>query len=286
MKEDTSTSITYYGANKKPISEEFSLPLLTRYIQAFYGEEKGGLKMIFGDFDIHPSVSQEELDKKKIRQNKYNINKALAFELIITHWLRQSDNPKEARANCELNEGDNPSNYAPVGHADAWLNYGNFTLSVEVSAKKSVGSEDFKEQVKGLLRHRGDAKFSLLITNRPLSYKNTLDLYNNALKKAEEENPEQKRSNIIILSTEELLEISKLILGKTRGVPSETPDAAEMEKVFEAVSSKIDNAVQDGEIAEDLLVNAWKNALYPTKPKLKQDPTKEDPPPSPSPSGM
>ena len=272
MKEDTSTSITYYGANKKPISEEFSLPLLTRYIHAFYGEEKGGLKKIFKEIDIHPNVSPGELDKNKIRQNKYNINKALAFELIITHWLRQSDNPKEARANCELNEGDNPSNYAPVGHADAWLNYGNFTLSVEVSAKESVGSEDFKEQVKGLLRHRGDAKFSLLITNRPLSYKNTLKLYDNFLKTAKQKSPNQKTGSIMILSIEELLKISIFMLDKTMGDPFKVPDAAKMEKVFEAVSSKINDTMQEGKITKDLLVNAWKDALYPKKPKQDSSP--------------
>ncbi len=50
------------------------------------------------------------------------INKGLAFELLTTHWLRETDSPKRTQANCLLNKDNKPCDFAPSGNADAFIN--------------------------------------------------------------------------------------------------------------------------------------------------------------------
>ena len=279
MTEDNNKSITFYGESDNCVraEEEFIFSELTHFLSSFQRDNTPELKSIFKDFAIEVDVKQtEQLDDKSNKKTKYqikkSISKGLAFELLITHWFREADKPKEARANCMLNKENKPSSYADKGRVDVVIIYGdNLKVNIEVSSKVSVSDADFLQQLKGSLRHKGDADKCLLVTNRALSYGNTLRLYTEFMREQNKGIPKEEEHKIIVISMEELLQIAPRMMNNGFETTEDMPDAAKMEKVFEAVSSKIDDAMKESKITKDLLVNVWSDTLYTPPSEPDQD---------------
>jgi len=117
-----------------------------------------------------------------------SINKALTMELFTSSMFSYVDNPSEVHANCLVshcrpknsNDDDNcitvPRNFAQGGVPDVQIDYGNFMVILEVSAKYQPSLEDYKKQLGGALKHARSLRedkcekpiYCLLINERSL----------------------------------------------------------------------------------------------------------------------
>ena len=224
---------------------------------------KGPLKAIFDDLDMVKLA-------KKDSEKAFSINKGLAFELIMTHWFRESDNPQESRANVSLNEFNQPKGFASQGLTDAVIKYDKFKLSLEVSAKDNVN--DFKWKLESALRHiqedkstkgkyNPDTDFCILIANKDLysdgAFKTYMNVINNANKNS------TKKYNVIPMSLDEIQKVGETIDRRSGHNRSGRPKAEDMQNVFKALNETLQEAVQKGSIEKGLLTKTWLKTLYP-----------------------
>ena len=95
----------------------------------------------------------------------YNINKALALELMMTCALYRLLSPTCVRSNCKLKYGW-PVNFAPARKPDITVDVEGFVFHVEVSAKIDMDDEYFGDELTGTLNHMiiADVAWALLVT--------------------------------------------------------------------------------------------------------------------------
>ena len=109
------------------------------------------------------------------------INKGLSMELLTSYVLSYIDNPTQVHPNCTVTKHDDnkviPKNYAQGGEIDIVIDYPEFKLLVEVSAKHQPSLSHYKKQVENALKHarklreEGEGKLihCLLVNERSLS---------------------------------------------------------------------------------------------------------------------
>ena len=74
------------------------------------------------------------------------------------------NSPLYSRSNCLMHrESELPLNYAPRDMCDGVVDYGDYRVSLEVSAKTSVGRKDFKDQLESGLNHAIGKGFEILM---------------------------------------------------------------------------------------------------------------------------
>ncbi len=246
-------SRTFYGKDNDTIAaDELNIKVLNNYIDNIYNDCKRGVKYVAKSLGIKAN-SDEKITKR-------NINKGLAFELLITQWLRATDSPIKAQANCLLSDTDKkPCNFASSGYADAIISYGGYDVDVEVSSKKNVSDNDFKSQLKSAQNHSNN-NFSLLILNTSLSSKNNFKIYKKTI--------DTSKNLVIVISTEELLEIThKIITTKNATSLSEIPTSDKMKNVFTELTKCIQEHKDKDKIPKDTLTKCWLKNMLPSPPE-------------------
>ena len=84
-----------------------------------------------------------------------SINKGLGMELLSASLFACLDHPLEVKSFCQLSEHGHcePKSYAAHKLADLEVDYGTFSLVVEVSAKQRVTTENYRTQVNQAINH-------------------------------------------------------------------------------------------------------------------------------------
>lgn len=231
--------------NKKTISignnkDSYEMPLnlfqLATYLQYFSSNSKRELKHIFGMLDLDSATRRKygnTIDFKssaKDRMQLQIINKALTMELFTSSMFGYIDNPSEVHAHCLVkhccppkSDSDEdriavPSNFAQGGVPDAQIDYGDFIVILEVSAKYQPSIEDYKKQLIGALKHArliredGDKKpiYCILINERSLSHADNKQALQEFLKKIKA----SEKISITSISIEEFAEMGKTLAKK------------------------------------------------------------------------
>ncbi len=168
---DNKNKAIVIGKNKDSYVMPLNLIQLATYLEYFGMNAQRDLKDIYSKIDLDPSSRNKygnTIDFKssaKDRMNLQRINKALTMELFTSSMFGYIDNPTEVHANClvtqsrsqKSNEGGGcivvPSNFAQGGVPDAQIDYGDFMVILEVSAKYQPSIEDYKKQLNGALKH-------------------------------------------------------------------------------------------------------------------------------------
>ena len=253
---ETNKPVVFYGKHGLlPAKNIYSLPVLNNILSIFYNEQYPGLSELFEFLDIKANVSNAATSKAK---DRFNINKAVALEVFITQWLAASDSPIKSISNCVLNTDRQIINFAQKGDSDVSVDYGNFKLNTEVSAKRTVTKKDYLKQLNSSLKHIGDAKFVLLVTNKALYEEGVFS----TCKKFLEQNSEIKnKDSIIPISTSELLTIGYFINEKMEKNVNDKPTNINMRKVFNNLKFSIQNAIKYNTIEKYLILDSYKNGV-------------------------
>ena len=102
--------------------------------------------------------------RKKRADSLFNINKGLSLEKLAVYFMYHINSPVYSRSNCMMHrESGLPVNFAPRDTQDGIVDYGDYRLSLEVSAKTGMGRKDFENQLEGGLNHAKDKGFELLM---------------------------------------------------------------------------------------------------------------------------
>ena len=102
--------------------------------------------------------------RKKRADSLFNINKGLSLEKLAVYFMYHINSPVYSRSNCMMHrESGLPVNYAPKNTQDGVVDYGDYRLSLEVSAKTGMGRKDFENQLKGGINHAKDKGFKILM---------------------------------------------------------------------------------------------------------------------------
>lgn len=159
------------GTHKDPYKVPLNLDQLSKYLQYIIPNSKRELKEIFGKFKLDSAsrrIQVNTIDFKTDageRMNLQNINKGLTMELFASGMFSYFDHPSEVHSNCLVNryqpqgEVDDsqyltvPNNFAQGGVPDVQVDYTNFMVILEVSAKSKTTSEHFRSQLNGALKH-------------------------------------------------------------------------------------------------------------------------------------
>ena len=102
--------------------------------------------------------------RKKRASSLFNINKGLALEKLAVYFMYHINSPVYSRSNCMMHrESGLPVNFAPRDTQDGIVDYGDYRVSLEVSAKTDMGKKDFKNQLEGGLNHARDGGFDIFM---------------------------------------------------------------------------------------------------------------------------
>lgn len=182
------------GKNKDPYEMPLNLAQMAAYLEYIPPSSNRDLGYIYRSLELDsPSrrLNENTIDFKtnvKERRQLQNINKALTMELLASGMFGYVDHPAEVHSNCLVTRyqpkdvaGEEhylaiPSNFAPGGLPDANIDYGDFMVILEVSAKYQPSLEDYKKQLNGALKHARALRaekykkpiFCLLINERSL----------------------------------------------------------------------------------------------------------------------
>jgi hypothetical protein len=100
-------------------------------------------------------------ERKELRK----INKGLTLEIFASGMISYFDHPAEVHANCTVTRHEMsratgekqyqafPKNYAQGGEPDVAVDYGDYMVILEVSAKHIPSLAHFTNQLKGALKH-------------------------------------------------------------------------------------------------------------------------------------
>lgn len=154
------------GTHKDPYKVPLNLDQLSIYLQYIIPNSKRELKEIFGKFKLDSASRRIQLNTIDFktdageRMNLQNINKGLTMELFASGMFGYFDHPSEVHSNCLVNryqpqgEVDDsqylavPNNFAQGGVPDVQVDYTNFMVILEVSAKSKTTSEHFRSQLR------------------------------------------------------------------------------------------------------------------------------------------
>lgn len=253
-KSNTKQSITVYGKKQIPAPETHKILALANFIHNIKNNNRRGIKGVAEYLGIE--ILKNKDGTKKDKTIRFNINKALSLELVMTHWLRETDSPVKAQANCEVNKDNKPCSFAPSGYSDAVIYYHDFTLSVEVSAKQNITSENFEEQLKAAIKHSKDNDFCLLVLNASLTDKENFDIYKEII----QDKP------VIVLSLDEFNSICEGIDGKGIKERIQMPPSEDIKRIFTLLAKEISLAKSPME--KNQLANLWvKHFNKPNEPE-------------------
>ena len=183
------------GENKNSYKMPLGLIQMSMYLEYISLNSTRELKYIFDLLNLSSSsrvkygntIDFKTAERERI--NLRNINKALTMELFSSGIFGYIDNPTEVHANClvshcqsqKLNNAENhitvPSNFAQGGVPDVQIDYGDFMVILEVSAKYQPSIEHYKKQLRGALKHARTIRkdgyikpiYCILINERSLS---------------------------------------------------------------------------------------------------------------------
>ena len=159
------------GKNKDPYEMPLSLFQMATYLEYFPSNSKRELKHIYGLLALDPptrrlndNTIKFKTDVKE-RMQLQIINKALTMELLSSGMFGYIDHPAEVHANCLVSRYQPkdavdeehylavPSNFAQGGVPDVQIDYENYAVILEVSAKYQPSLQDYKKQLNGALKH-------------------------------------------------------------------------------------------------------------------------------------
>ncbi len=176
------------------------------YIKYLKKGSKRELKNIFKliKLDDKTRSKVDNIIEKLTEDNKpstlSNINKALSFELLSSFYMNFIDDPKQVWSHCTAQKTSSdeilPNNFAPSGMGDIEIDYPEFQLMIEVSAKTSMTVEQYSDQVDGAKKHaqemrKNDTKkpiYCLMINERTLKDNDIKDCLIDAQKEMEKQN--------------------------------------------------------------------------------------------------
>ena len=149
---------------KQPKDWEFGYSCRTAtrvFWQLLVGDFRANEKLVFEALGIDRKAwFRDDRKRKKKRKHKKSrikrfriANKALAMELLVAVILTCIDSPNEVRCWCSVSKRGRPKSFAPSGHEDIRVTHSDFTVLVEVSAKKNPGEGFFRKQLKQALAH-------------------------------------------------------------------------------------------------------------------------------------
>ena len=102
--------------------------------------------------------------RKKRADSLFNINKGLSLEKLAVYFMYHVNSPVYSRSNCMMHrESGLPVNFAPRDTQDGVVDYGDYRVSLEVSAKTGIGRKDFENQLNSGLNHAKDKGFEILM---------------------------------------------------------------------------------------------------------------------------
>lgn len=230
------------GKNKDPYEIPLSLFQMATYLEYFPSNSKRELKYIYGLFDLDPptrrlndNTIKFKTDVKE-RMQLQIINKALTMELLSSGMFGHIDHPAEVHANClvsryqpkdAINEEQYfavPCNFAQGGVPDVQIDYENYTVILEVSAKYQPSLEDYIKQLNGALKHARSLReeisekpiYCLVITERSLGLVENKEKMEEVLKDIHS----SEMIYIIALSIEEFANLGKVMARKSEDVIS------------------------------------------------------------------
>lgn len=159
------------GADKDPYQVPLNLNRLSRYLEYIIPNSKRELKDLYKKLDLDSDSRRRnrntvkfQTDEKK-RRNLNSINKGLTLELFASGMISYFDHPGKVHANCLVTRheipganADNqyhvlPYNFAQRGVPDVEIDYGDFKVILEVSAKSQPPVEHLQSQMTGALIH-------------------------------------------------------------------------------------------------------------------------------------
>ncbi len=182
------------GENKNSYKMPLGLIQMSMYLEYISLNSTRELKYIFDLLNLDSSsrikygntIDFKTAERERI--NLRNINKALTMELFSSGIFGYIDNPIEVHANClthhylpeKLDDDSHvtvPSNFAQGGVPDAQIDYEDFMVILEVSAKYQPSIEHYKKQLRGALKHARTIRedgyempiYCILINERSLS---------------------------------------------------------------------------------------------------------------------
>ncbi len=159
------------GTDKDPYKVPLNLKQLSIYMQYIIPNSKREMKDIFGKFDLDSASRRKQLNTIDFktdageRMTLQKINKGLTMELFASGMFSYFDHPSEVHSNCVANRYHPqgavdknqyqvvPKNYAPGGMPDVQIDYTNFMVMLEVSAKEKPTLGDLSKQFNGALKH-------------------------------------------------------------------------------------------------------------------------------------
>jgi len=184
------------GKNKDSYEMPLNLLQMSTYLEYFSPNADRELNEIFKKLDLDSSSRKkydntidfktDERERKKLR----NINKGLTMELFASGMFGYIDHPVEVNANCVVNytqsEGSTddmfgrvmPCNFAQGNVPDVQIDFENYMVLLEVSAKYQPSKEDYNKQLNGALKHARSIRkngydkpiYCLLINERTLDH--------------------------------------------------------------------------------------------------------------------
>ena len=94
----------------------------------------------------------------------FRINKALALEKLTAYFMFQTDTPVSSRSYSLMHEASGlPCNHAPPKVPDGIIDYGDFKVCLEVTAKANMSQEYYIKQLEGGLKHIKDTNCNILM---------------------------------------------------------------------------------------------------------------------------
>ena len=168
---DENNKIIAIGTHKDPYKVPLNLKQLSIYLPYIIPNSKREMKEIFGKFDLDSASRRIQLNTIDFKTDEgermklQNINKGLTMELFASGMFSYFDHPSEVHSNCVVNRyqpqgavDDSqclvvPKNFAPGGMPDVQVDYTNFMVILEVSAKEKPNLKHFSKQFNGALKH-------------------------------------------------------------------------------------------------------------------------------------
>ena len=163
------------------------------------------------------------------RRNLRSINKGLTMELFASGMFRYIDSPSEVHANClvchclpkQSNDDEStitvPNNFAQGGLPDVQIDYGEFLVLLEVSAKYQPSIEHYKKQLQGALKHARSIRkegykkpiYCILINERSLSLVENMQ----AMKETLDDIESRENISITAMSIDEFANLGQVLSG-------------------------------------------------------------------------
>lgn len=181
------------GKDKDPYEMPLNLKMMATNLRYLFPNSKRDLEDVYQSIGLDPATRRKQSNTPRTIDpnecsNMLSINKGLTMELFAGGMFSYIDHPVEVHANCNVTrhlsfgaDGEEvyqalPNNFAQSGVPDVLVDYPDFKVMLEVSAKSKPPLEHFKSQLRGAVKHArmmresGDKKpiYCLLVNFRSL----------------------------------------------------------------------------------------------------------------------